>query len=206
MLNQLLMVCGVLCGLLGAALLFGGSPTSDVSVLAGGAMVSLGIVLASMSFRAWLNWRKYVKTRRETENVELASDFEPQAVTGQLALKPSSHQAPQERRRSRRIMVQVAVLLRIETPDWEDDPPLLTFTAWVNAHGGLLESPIRTRAGQKITLIIPQSRKEAGCRVLQVQKLSEDSFATSFEFNRQSPQFWPIASPPPDWNVASVPS
>jgi hypothetical protein len=88
--------------------------------------------------------------------------------------KASSDRAPQERRRSQRIMVQVAVLLRTETPN-QGHTPTLAFTAWVNAHGGLLESPVRIRAGEEITLIIPQSRKEAGCRVLQVQKLSEDS-------------------------------
>jgi hypothetical protein len=200
MLNQLLMVFGVLCGLLGAALLFGRSPTSDASLLAGGVMLSLGMVLTSISFRAWLGWRQYVKTR-ETENAEPASNFEPQAVTGQ----PPIHRSPQERRRSQRILVQVAVLLRIETPN-QEHTPTLAFTAWVNAHGGLLESPTKIRAGQKITLIIPLSRKEAVCRVLQVQQLSDDAFATAFEFDRQSPQFWPIACPPLDWSVPCVPS
>ena len=204
MLNQLLMVFGVLCGLLGAALLFGGSPTSDVSVLAGGAMVSLGIVLASMSFKTWWRWREYQKTKA-TRHVELMSDLELPAVIGPQAPKPSSQQAPEERRRSQRILVQVAVLLRPETPDGEYTP-VLAFTSWVNAHGGLLESPVRISPGQKITLAIPQSSNKVGCRVLQVQKLSEDSFATAFEFDRQSPQFWPIASPPLDWSVASVPS
>ena len=204
MLNQLLMVFGVLCGLLGATLLFGRSPTSDASLLAGSAMLALGMVVASISFRAWLGWRKYVKTR-ETENAEPASDFEPQAVTGPVVLEPPIHRSPQERRRSQRILVQVAVLLRIETPN-QEHTPTLAFTAWVNAHGGLLESPVRTRAGQTITLVIPQSSKEASCRVLQVQKLSEDAFGTAFEFDRQSPQFWPIACPPLDWSVPSVPS
>ena len=204
MLNQLLMVFGVLCGLLGAALLFGRSPISDASVLAGGVMLSLGMILASISFRAWLGWRKYVKSR-ETENTEPGSDFEPQDVTGPLAPEPPIHRSPQERRRSQRIMVQFAVFLRIETSN-QAHTPTLAFTAWVNAHGGLLESPAKTRAGQKITLIIPQSRKEAGCRVLQVQKLSEDVFATAFEFDRQSPQFWPIASPPLDWSMPFVTS
>jgi hypothetical protein len=202
MFNQLLMVLGVFCCLLGAAILFGTARTSDGSVLAGGVTLSLGIILTSVSFGTWLRWRKYLKDA--THTAELVSDLKLPAMIRPLALK-SSHEnrTPHERRRSQRIMVQVAVLLRIETPN-QEDTPMLGFTTWVNAHGGLLESPLRIRAGQKATLVVPQSRKEAACRVLQVQQVSDESFATAFEFDRQSPQFWPIASPPPDWGVASV--
>jgi hypothetical protein len=83
----------------------------------------------------------------------------------------------------------------------QERAPALGFTAWVNAHGGILETPVRIRAGQKVTLVIPQSKKEAGARVVQVQKASDESFATSFEFDRPSPEFWPIASRPLDWGV-----
>jgi len=206
MFNQLLMVFGVFCCLLGAAILFGTAGTSDDSVLAGGVMLSLGIIVSSVSFGTWLRWRKYLNTKATHNDAELMSDLKlpASAVIRPLAPK-SSQDRPYERRRSQRIMVQVAVLLGIETPN-QERPGTLGFTTWVNAHGGLLESPVRIRPGQRITLVIPQSGKEARCRVLQVQRASEESFATVFEFDRQSPEFWPIASPPLDWAVvASVP-
>ena len=201
MFNQLLMAFGVLCCLLGAAILFGTAGTSDASVLAGGVMLSLGIIVTSVSFGTWLRWRKYLKTKA-THNAGLMSDLKSPAVIRPLGLKSSHDRAPHERRRSQRIMVQVAVLLGIETPN-QERPPTLGFTTWVNAHGGLLESPVWIRPGQRITLAIPQSRKEARCRVLRVQRASEESFATAFEFDRQSPEFWPIASPPLDWAVVA---
>jgi hypothetical protein len=202
MFNQLLMVFGVLCCLLGAAVLFGTAGTSDASVLAGGAMLSLGIIVTSVSFGTWLRWRKYLTTKATHNDAELMSNHKLPAAIRPLALKSSHDRTPYERRRSQRIMVQVAVLLGIETPN-QERPATLGFTTWVNAHGGLLESPVRIRPGQRITLVIPQSRKEAGCRVLRVQRASEESFATVFEFDRQSPEFWPIASPPLDWAVVA---
>jgi hypothetical protein len=201
MFNQLLMVLGVFCCLLGAAILFGTARTSDASVLVGGVMLSLGIILTSVSFGTWLRWRKYLKTNA-MQNAERVSDLKLPAVIRALALKSSHDRAPHERRRSQRIMIQVAVFLRIETPN-QEDAPMLGFTTSVNAHGGLLESPLRIPAGQKITLVVPQSRQEAACRLLHVQPVSDESFATAFEFDRQSPQFWPIASPPPDWAVVA---
>ena len=88
--------------------------------------------------------------------------------------------------------MQTAVLLRIRTPI-QDRAPTLAFTSWVNAHGGLLESPVRIRAGERITLATPQSEKEADGHVLCVWRASEESFAISFEFDQQRPDFWPAA-------------
>ena len=201
MLNQILMTSGVLCVLAGATLLLAPtSKSSDMSILAGAALASLGILLASMSFREWLTWRKYIETNAK-ENAEPTSHLARPATTEPLAFRPQFRRGPRERRRSQRILVQVAVLLRIQTPD-DVNRPTLAFTIWVNAHGGVLESPVRTRAGEAIILVIPQSSKEANCHVLQVQKASEESFAISFEFDQRSPEFWPIASPPPDWDAA----
>ena len=187
--NQILMVLSVLCCLLGAAILSGPASDSDVSIVVGGATASLGIVLTPSSLRAWLSRRKNKKTKA-THNAEPVSQ--------------SNHRDPQGCRRSQRITLQVAVLLRIEMPNQEHTSTVV-FTESVNAHGGLLESPIRIPEGQKITLAIPHSGKEIGCRVVRVQKVSEYLFATAFEFDRQSPQFWPIVSPPLDWGLVSVP-
>jgi hypothetical protein len=74
------------------------------------------------------------------------------------------------------------------------------FTSVVNAHGGLLESPIKLAASQQIVLINPLSRKEVSCRVVQVEKLA-GLYDVTFEFDQDYALFWPISLPPGDWGV-----
>jgi hypothetical protein len=49
--------------------------------------------------------------------------------------------APKNRRRSERVMLQLAVLVRANMPD-RRCLQVQAFTLVVNAHGGLLESPL----------------------------------------------------------------
>jgi hypothetical protein len=106
----------------------------------------------------------------------------------------------QKRRRSQRVLLQVSVLIGVQMSEG-DRVQAQAFTRVVNAHGGLLESLFPMTAGQRITLINLRSGKEVGCRVLRVDGPSEGCFATAFEFDERSPQFWPIDSPPEDWVV-----
>jgi hypothetical protein len=113
--------------------------------------------------------------------------------------------APQKRRRSQRVMLKLDILVRLNV---QEGGPLQThaFTVAANAHGGLMESPFRMIAGQRITLINPQSGKEVGCTVVSVHRSSEGYFATAFEFEQHSPQFWAIALPPLDWGMMKEPA
>jgi hypothetical protein len=106
----------------------------------------------------------------------------------------------QNRRQSQRVLLQISVLVGARMPEG-DRVQAQAFTQVVNAHGGLLDSLFPMTVGQKITLVNPRSGKEVGCRVLPVDGPSEGSFATAFEFDERSPQFWPISSPPEDWAV-----
>ena len=108
---------------------------------------------------------------------------------------------PQNRRRSQRVLLQVVVLVRAEMPDGKN-LQVQAFTLAVNAHGGLLESPLNLAANQKITLISPQTGQEVTCRVVRAEKPSEASYRIAFEFDQGSPRFWPITFPPKDWGVA----
>ena len=107
---------------------------------------------------------------------------------------------PKKRRRSQRVMLQVPVLVRAEMSEgkWLQAQG---FTLVVNAHGGLLESPLKLACNQKLTLINPHSGKLAGCRVARVERPSEGNYTIAFEFDERSPQFWPISFPPEDWGV-----
>jgi hypothetical protein len=75
------------------------------------------------------------------------------------------------------------------------------FTLAVNAHGGLLESPLKLIANQRIQLINPGSGKEVAGRVVQVEGAASALNEVAVEFDGRSPQFWPIAFPPEDWAV-----
>ena len=107
----------------------------------------------------------------------------------------------QNRRRSQRVLLQVAVLVRTEMPGGKR-LQIQAFTLVVNAHGGLLELPLRMTVDQQITLVNPQTGQEVGCRVVRVEGPSDASFTIAFEFDQRSPRFWPITFPPEDWGVA----
>jgi hypothetical protein len=114
--------------------------------------------------------------------------------------KPLSEPTLENRRRSQRVMLQIVVLVKAEMPEGDRLQTLAT-TVVVNAHGGLLTSPLKMVVGQKVKLVNPQTEKEVGCRVVRVQSTSEGSFMTAFEFERRIPWFWPVEFPPLDWGL-----
>jgi len=104
------------------------------------------------------------------------------------------------RRRSQRVMLQLAVLVRANMPDGRC-VQVQAFTLAVNAHGGLLESPLELTANQRITIINPQSGKDVGCRVVRIERSSLALLQVAFEFDHHSAHFWPITFPPEDWDA-----
>ena len=137
----------------------------------------------------------------DPENIgKLLSDLKSLQRTEPQEVQRMSEADPRNRRRSQRVMLQVAVLVKAEMPAGKR-VQTQAFTVVVNAHGGLMESPFRMTVGQRITLVNPQSGKEVGCRVVRVQKSSEEGFTTAFEFEERSARFWPVTFPPVDWAV-----
>jgi len=106
----------------------------------------------------------------------------------------------QNRRRSQRVLLQVAILIRTELADGKR-VQIQAFTQEINAHGGLLESSVKLSPSLKITLVNPQTQKEIGCRVVRTEGRPESSFAIAIEFDQPSPQFWGVAFPPKDWGI-----
>lgn len=104
------------------------------------------------------------------------------------------------RRRSQRVSLQVAVLMRVNMPD-ERCVQVQAFTSLVNAHGGLLESPIKLETNQKMVLINPHSGNNAVCRVVQVVGPASAFYDVAFEFDQRNPGFWLLDFPPEDWTV-----
>jgi hypothetical protein len=101
-------------------------------------------------------------------------------------------------RRSQRLPLQVVVILRVNMPDGRC-VQAQAFTSSVNAHGGMLESPMKLATDQKILLINPNSGINVGCRVVRVEGPTSTLYDVAFEFDQHSPRFWPIRFPPQDW-------
>ena len=109
--------------------------------------------------------------------------------------------APQNRRRSERVMLQVPIVVVAESPEGAELREE-TLTLVVNAHGGLLKLGMEVVAGQPMTLINPKTGASEDCKVIRVDNPPGGHFAVAFEFDRPSPQFWPIVFPPADWGRA----
>ena len=105
---------------------------------------------------------------------------------------------PRNRRRSERVLLQVAVIIGMKTPEGNEISQD-GYTLAVNAHGGLLETGLRVQAGQEVFLANPRTGTREPCRVLHVRRSGGAAFAVTFEFERRAAQFWPILFPPGDW-------
>jgi hypothetical protein len=107
---------------------------------------------------------------------------------------------PQNRRRSERVMLQVAVTVLAETPErapLKEDARTLV----VNAHGGLFKLKAELREGQPLILLNPASGRRVKAHVVRIEQPSPDYYAVAFEFDQPSPNFWPIVFPPADWGA-----
>jgi hypothetical protein len=109
-------------------------------------------------------------------------------------------QNPQNRRRSERVMLQVAITVLAETPE-RVQVQEETHTLVVNAHGGMLKLKMEVLSGQPLTLVHAKSGKREPAHVVRIEQPSPDYFAVAFEFDRPSPNFWPVVFPPSDWGA-----
>jgi len=106
------------------------------------------------------------------------------------------------RRRSQRVVLQVPILVKADMPNGEHRQ-VQGLTLVVNAHGGLLESPLTAVANQRITLINPNTGKEVVCRVARAERTSSELVTVAFEFDEPTAKFWPISFPPEDWGAVA---
>lgn len=78
-----------------------------------------------------------------------------------------------------------------------------TFTVTVSAHGALLMLAANVSPGQTIVLINPSNSDERECRIAYRGPIHAGLSQVAVEFNKPSPEFWPINPVPPDWNKSS---
>jgi hypothetical protein len=104
------------------------------------------------------------------------------------------------RRRSERVLLQMRVVVSAEMEGGKM-AHTEAFTLVVNAHGGLLELGMKVNKGQKLLLTNPGLGAQQSCKVVSVKSSQDGCFATAFEFDSPTPQFWLIDFPPTDWSL-----
>ena len=109
--------------------------------------------------------------------------------------------APQdERRRSQRVMLRVAVKLHVSIPDKPE--VIQAHTANVNDNGALLMCPEAFSANARFVLEHANSRARIGCRVTRTPQSVHGGFLVAVEFDSAAPGFWHISFPPTDWKAS----
>lgn len=102
------------------------------------------------------------------------------------------------RRRSQRVLLRMPILVIAIGLDRQPISEK-TFTAVVNAHGGLIYLSMKVREGQSLILRNPESSEEQSCRVIHICEERDGKREVGVEFTTRNSNFWHVAFPPSDW-------
>src|ERR1700730_9128272 len=107
----------------------------------------------------------------------------------------SSHVA---RRRSQRVLMQVAVRIRgedVQGKNIEEE----TETLAINAHGALVLMKARLTSGSKVVLQHKRTQEEQECHVAFLGPVRSGKAEIELASPSPRPAFWRVAFPPEDW-------
>ena len=105
---------------------------------------------------------------------------------------------PVARRRSQRVLMQVAV--RISGQDSQGKAiEEETETLAINAHGALVLLQTRLTSGSKVLLQHKRTEEEQECHVVFLGPVRSGKAEIGLEFSSPRPAFWRVAFPPEDW-------
>ncbi|HKV23231.1 MAG TPA: hypothetical protein VJN93_01445 [Candidatus Acidoferrum sp.] len=111
-------------------------------------------------------------------------------------LSGTGHPGP--RRRSQRVLMQVAI--RIRGADAQGQPfEEETDTLAINAHGALVLVGARLTSGSKIWMKHKGTQEEQECQVAFLGPVRSGKAEIGLEFSEPRPSFWRVAFPPEDW-------
>lgn len=112
------------------------------------------------------------------------------------ARNPPTPGLESDRRRSQRVMLTIAIIVRSEggSPDKAFQEETQTFI--VNTHGGLIGLTAKVAKGQLLRLTNRATREEIVCKVVHVGGVAGQKTQIGIEFTTSSPLFWGIAFPP----------
>ena len=114
----------------------------------------------------------------------------------QSPITPSNSGA---RRRSQRVLMQVALRLRgvdAQGQNFEE----FTETLAINAHGALVLLTARVTSGGVIQLRNVKTEEEQECHVVFLGPVRSGRAEVGLEFTVPRPSFWRVAFPPEDWS------
>ena len=112
-------------------------------------------------------------------------------------LSSPNHSGP--RRRSQRVLMQVAVRVRgsdAQGKSFEEE----AMTLAINAHGALIQLQARLTSGGKVMLQHNQTQEEQECHVVFLGPVRSGKAEIGLEFSAPRPTFWRVAFPPEDWS------
>lgn len=115
-----------------------------------------------------------------------------------MAQLPSSPSNPGPRRRSQRVLMQVAVRVRGDDAQgkaFEEE----TSTLAINAHGALILLQARITSGSRVHLQHNGTKEEQECHVAFLGPVRSGKAEVGLEFSEARPGFWRVAFPPEDW-------
>ena len=102
------------------------------------------------------------------------------------------------RRRSQRVLMQVAVRIRgtdAQGHKIEEE----TETLAINAHGALVLLTGKLTSGAKVMLQHKKTQEEHECHVAFLGPVRQGKAEIGLEFTTPHPTFWRVAFPPEDW-------
>ncbi|MGH9715900.1 MAG: PilZ domain-containing protein [Candidatus Acidiferrales bacterium] len=102
-------------------------------------------------------------------------------------------------RRSERVLLDVPVVVRGESCSraFQEE----TFTVTISAHGALLMLEANVCLGQKLTVMNPKNWDEREAKVAYKGSVHAGLAQVAVEFEKPSPEFWQMDSPPDNWTV-----
>lgn len=106
----------------------------------------------------------------------------------------------ENRRRSQRVMIRIAVRLHFAIQEKPESVPGRTVA--VNDHGALIICARVFPGGTRVDVENEQNHRTQKGHVVRAPKLTPLGFEVPVEFEQVFPGFWGIAFPPPDWQPA----
>ena len=103
------------------------------------------------------------------------------------------------KRRSERVLLDVPLIVRGQAADkkaFREE----TFTLTVSAHGALILMNSRVELGQKLVLRKAKTAVECEANVTFLGPPYAGLSTVGVEFERPSPEFWPVIARPADWH------
>jgi hypothetical protein len=111
----------------------------------------------------------------------------------------TSHNHPGPRRRSQRVLMQVAVRIRgtdAQGKTFEEEASTLA----INAHGALVLLQARLTSGSSVLMQHKQTQEEQECHVVFLGPVRAGQAEIGLEFSEPRPAFWRVTFPPEDWS------